>query len=250
LIPLADDNSDRQLAPVVNGFLIGLNVFVFVFLQGLGANQRVTYTWATVPEAIATGHGIARTVSVVDPISGEAAGQIRLSPPPVSVYWTLLTSLFLHGGLLHLAGNMLYLYIFGDNVEDAMGHGAYLVFYLLCGGLASLSHVLTTFVAGANPYLPALGASGAISGVLAAYLRLFPTKRVRVLLFVFVMDVPAIVAIGLWFVFQLVSGIGMLGAGSQAGGVAYGAHVGGFVAGFLLVRVFVPRRPRYRAVGV
>ena len=250
MIPLADDNSDRQLAPVVNGFLIGLNVFVFVFLQGLGANQRVTYTWATVPEAIATGHGIARTVSVVDPISGEAAGQIRLSPPPVSVYWTLLTSLFLHGGLLHLAGNMLYLYIFGDNVEDAMGHGAYLVFYLLCGGLASLSHVLTTFVAGANPYLPALGASGAISGVLAAYLRLFPTKRVRVLLFVFVMDVPAIVAIGLWFVFQLVSGIGMLGAGSQAGGVAYGAHVGGFVAGFLLVRVFVPRRPRYRAVGV
>jgi membrane associated rhomboid family serine protease len=249
LIPLADDNSDRQLTPVVNGFLIGLNVFVFVFLQAFGSNQRVTYTYATVPAAIASGHGISRTVTVVDPISGEAAGQIRLSPPPVSVYWTLLTSLFLHGGLLHLLGNMLYLYIFGDNVEDAMGHGAYFVFYLLCGVLASLSHVVTTFIAGANPYLPALGASGAISGVLAAYLRLFPAKRVRVLLFVFIVDVPAIVAIGLWFVFQLVSGVGMLGAGSQAGGVAYGAHVGGFLAGFLLLRVFVSRRPRYRFAG-
>ena len=144
---------------------------------------------------------------------------------------------------------MLYLYIFGDNVEDAMGHGAYLVFYLLCGVLASLSHVVTTFIAGANAYLPALGASGAISGVLAAYLRLFPAKRVRVLIFVFVVDVPAVVAIGLWFIFQLVSGVGMLGAGSQAGGVAYGAHVGGFLAGFVLLRVFVPRRPRYRLAG-
>jgi membrane associated rhomboid family serine protease len=249
LIPLADDNSDRRLKPVVNGFLIGLNVFVFVFLQGFGANQRVTYTYATVPEAIATGHGISKTVTVVDPISGQAVGQIPLTPPPFSVYWTLLTSLFLHGGLLHLLGNMLYLYIFGDNVEDAMGHGRYLVFYLLCGVLASLSHVVTTFVVGANPYLPALGASGAISGVLAAYLALFPARRVRVLIFVFVMDVPAIVAIGLWFVFQLISGIGMLGSGSQAGGVAYGAHIGGFVAGFLLQRLFVPRRPSYREVG-
>ena len=201
------------------------------------------------PAAIATGHGVDRTVTVTDPLSGDEVGQIPLASPPVSVYWTLLTSLFLHGGLMHLLGNMLYLYVFGDNVEDAMGHGPYLVFYLLCGVLASLSHVATTYVVGANPYLPALGASGAISGVLAAYLALYPTRRVRVLLFVFVMDVPAIFAIGLWFIFQLVSGIGMLGAGSQAGGVAYGAHIGGFAAGFLLLRVFVPRSPRYRAVG-
>ena len=98
----------------------------------------------------------------------------------MSVYWTLLTSLFLHGGLAHLLGNMLYLYIFGDNVENALGHGRYLVFYLICGVLASLSHVVTTVVVGANPYVPSLGASGAISGVLAAYLTLFPAKRVRV----------------------------------------------------------------------
>jgi membrane associated rhomboid family serine protease len=246
LIPLADDNSDRRLSPIVNGLLIGVNVFVFVFLQALGTNERVTYAYATVPAAIASGHGISRTVTVTDPISGDVVGQIPLRQPAGSVYWTLLTSVFLHGGLLHLLGNMLYLYIFGDNVEDAMGHGRYLVFYLLCGVLASLSHVVTTFVAGANPYLPALGASGAISGVLAAYLVLYPTKRVRVLIFVFIMDVPAIVAIGLWLVFQLVTGIGMLGQGSQAGGVAYGAHIGGFAAGFLLFRAFLPGRPRYR----
>jgi membrane associated rhomboid family serine protease len=246
MIPIADDNSDRRLTPIVNTILIGINVFVFVFLQGLGTNERLTYAYATVPAAIATGHGIARTVTVVDPISGDVVGQIPLRPPRVSVYWTLLTSLFLHGGLAHLAGNMLYLYIFGDNVEDALGHGRYLVFYLLCGVLASLSHVATTFVVGANPYLPALGASGAISGVLAAYLALYPARRVRVLVFVFVMDVPALVAIGLWFVFQLVNGVGMLGAGSQAGGVAYGAHIGGFVAGFLLLKAFSGQRPRYR----
>ena len=249
MIPIADDNSDRRLKPVVNGLLIAANVFAFVFLQGFGTNERVTYAYATVPAAIAAGHGISHTVTVVDPISGDVVGQIPLRPPPVSVYWTLLTSLFLHGGLVHLLGNMLYLYIFGDNVEDAMGHGRYLVFYLLCGVLASLSHVITTFVVGANPYLPALGASGAISGVLAAYLGLYPTKRVRVLIFVFIMDVPAIVAIGLWFVFQLVNGVGMLGAGSQAGGVAYGAHIGGFAAGFLLFRAFLPGRPRYRLAG-
>jgi membrane associated rhomboid family serine protease len=246
MIPLADDNSDRQSTPVVNFLLIAANVFAFVLLQGFGTNERVTYAFATVPAAIATGQAVERTVNVVDPLSGDVVGHIRLEPPPVSVYWTLLTSLFLHGGVAHLLGNMLYLYVFGDNVEDAMGHGRYLVFYLLCGVLASLAHVLTTFVAGANPYLPALGASGAISGVLAAYLRLFPAKRVRVLLFVFVMAVPATVAIGLWFVFQLVNGIGMLGARSQAGGVAYGAHIGGFAAGFLLIRSFARRRPRYR----
>jgi len=250
LIPIADDNSDRRLWPVVNSLLIAANVFAFVFVQGFGTNERVTYAYATVPAAIASGHGISRTVTVKDPISGDVVGQIPLRPPAGSVYWTLLTSVFLHGGLLHLLGNMLYLYIFGDNVEDAMGHGRYLVFYLLCGVLASLSHVVTTFAVGANPYLPALGASGAISGVLAAYLFLYPTKRVRVLIFVFIMDVPAIVAIGLWFVFQLVSGIGMLGQGSQAGGVAYGAHVGGFVAGLVLTRVFAPRRLRYRVAGL
>jgi membrane associated rhomboid family serine protease len=246
MIPIADDNSDRRLWPLVNALLIAANIFVFVFLQALGTNEAFTYTFATVPAAIASGHGIARTVAVHDPLTGDLVGRVRLEPPPVSVYWTLVTSLFLHGGLLHLLGNMLYLFIFGDNVEDAMGHARYLLFYLTCGILASLSHVIATVVTGGNAYMPSLGASGAISGVLAAYLALFPAKRVRVLMFIFVMDVPAFVAIGLWFVFQLVNGIGMLGAGSQAGGVAYAAHIGGFAAGFVLVRVFTRRRPRFR----
>lgn len=246
MIPIADDNSDRTLKPVVNGLLIAANIFAFVFLQGLGSNERFTYAFATVPAQIVTGHGIERSVTVVDPLSGETVGSIDLQPPPVSVYWTLLTSMFLHGGLGHLLGNMLYLFIFGDNVEDALGHGRYLAFYVTCGVLASLSHVITTVVTGGNPYLPSLGASGAISGVLAAYLVLFPAKRVRMLVFVFVMDVPAFVAIGLWFVFQLVNGVGMLGSGSQAGGVAYAAHIGGFAAGFLLIRGFARHRPRFR----
>jgi membrane associated rhomboid family serine protease len=242
MIPLGDDNSDRRLRPLVNGLLIAANIFVFVFLQALGGNERFTYAYATVPASIVTGHGIDRTVIIVDPLSGETVGQIDLQPPPVSVYWTLLTSMFLHGGLGHILGNMLYLYIFGDNVEDALGHGRYLFFYLTCGILASLSHVVATVVTGGNPYLPSLGASGAISGVLAAYLLLFPARRVRMLVFLFVVDVPAVVAIGVWFVFQLVNGVGMLGGGSQAGGVAYAAHIGGFAAGFLLIRLFVRRR--------
>jgi membrane associated rhomboid family serine protease len=246
MIPIADDNSDRTLKPVVNGLLIAANIFVFVFFQALGSNERLTYAFATVPASIATGHGIERSVTVVDPLSGETVGRIELQPPPVSVYWTLLTSMFLHGGLGHLLGNMLYLYIFGDNVEDALGHGRYLVFYLTCGILASLSHVVATLVTGGNPYLPSLGASGAISGVLAAYLLLFPAKRVRMLVFVFVVDVPAFVSIGVWFLFQLVNGVGMLGGGSQAGGVAYAAHIGGFAAGFLLIRGFARHRPRFR----
>jgi membrane associated rhomboid family serine protease len=138
---------------------------------------------------------------------------------------------------------MLYLYIFGDNVEDALGHARYLAFYLLTGVLAGLSHVLTTVVARSGTLMPSLGASGAISGVLAGYLILFPRQRVRVLWFYSVVDVPAILAIGIWFLFQLVSGVGMLG-GAQTG-VAYGAHVGGFLAGLILVKFFARGRPAY-----
>ena len=246
MIPLGDDNSDRRLKPVVNGLLIAANLFVFVFFQALGTNERFTYAFATVPASIATGRGVERSVTLVDPLSGEPVGRIDLQPPPVSVYWTLLTSMFLHGGLGHILGNMLYLYVFGDNVEDVLGHARYLFFYLACGALASLSHVVATLVTGGNPYLPSLGASGAISGVLAAYLLLFPRKRVRMLVFLFVVDVPAIAAIGVWFLFQLVNGVGMLGGGSQAGGVAYAAHIGGFAAGFFLLRGFTRHRPRSR----
>jgi membrane associated rhomboid family serine protease len=145
--------------------------------------------------------------------------------------------MFMHGGIGHLLGNMLFLWIFGDNVEDDLGPKRYLGFYILCGLLASLAHVVSTFVFGGNPYIPSLGASGAISGVLGAYVLNHPHRRVRVLVGRMFTEVPAFVAIGIWFAFQLIEGLGMLG-GTQTGGVAYAAHVGGFVAGMALVKIF------------
>ena len=153
---------------------------------------------------------------------------------------TLLTSMFMHGGIAHLLGNMLFLWIFGDNVEDALGHAWYIGFYLLCGVIAGLAHVLSVIaLAGVDSdgaMVPCLGASGAISGVLGGYLLLHPHRRVLVLMFRFLTWVPAWVAIGIWFAFQLIEGLGMLG-GSQ-GGVAYGAHIGGFLAGLALIVPF------------
>jgi len=154
--------------------------------------------------------------------------------------------MFMHGGIAHIAGNMLFLWIFGDNVEHRLGHFRYLIFYLLTGVIASLAHVAITamFATDADSLLiPSLGASGAISGVLGGYLVLYPRRRVTVIMFRFLTDVPAYVAIGIWFAFQLISGLGILGGGSQQGGVAYAAHVGGFVAGLLLVKVFALGRP-------
>jgi len=185
---------------------------------------------------------------VADPETGEKFASPGLQPTPGSVYLTLLTSMFMHAGLAHLFGNMLFLWVFGDNIENSMGHVRYLVFYLVCGVLASLAHIATVVALGQDPLLPSLGASGAISGVLGGYLLLFPKRAVRVLMLRTVVTVPAIVAIGMWFVFQIISGIGMLGG--SAAGVAYGAHIGGFVAGFALVKLFMlglpPAEPRWR----
>ena len=245
MFPIGDDNTGRTVAPVVNWMLLAANIFVFVFFQGLGGNERFTYSFSTVPREILTGRDVDGTVAIRDPVSGEVAATVDLGPTPIPVYLTLITSMFMHGGFAHLFGNMLYLWIFGDNIEDELGHGRYLAFYLTCGILAGLAHVFATAFFGGNPYLPALGASGAISGVLAGYLVLHPRRRVRVLMLRTIQDVPAIVAIGIWFLFQLVSGLGMLGSGSQAGGVAYAAHIGGFVAGLILIKPFAGGgRPR------
>jgi membrane associated rhomboid family serine protease len=239
MFPIGDDNSDRTITPFVNYVLIAVNVLVFVLFQGLGANDRFTYAWSAVPREIATGQDIATPPTVVqDPVSGDRFEQPGLQPTPFSVYLTLLTSMFMHGGLAHLFGNMLFLWIFGDNLEDRMGRARYLIFYLLCGVLASLAHVVTTITFGQNQLVPSLGASGAISGVLGGYILLFPRKQVRVIMFRFLTTVPAYVALGLWFGFQLISGLGMLGSGSQEGGVAYAAHIGGFIAGLVLVKFF------------
>jgi membrane associated rhomboid family serine protease len=240
VFPLYDDNTDRHTTPFVNYAIIALNIFVFVVLQRLGTDTDFTYSFSTVPGEIVSGRDIVTPAREI-----EYAGQEVLIPGLgetwPSVYITLFTSMFMHGGIAHIAGNMLFLWIFGDNIEDRLGHVKYLIFYLLCGLIASLAHVFATAaLAGQaeNMLVPSLGASGAISGVLGGYILLHPTRRVTVILFRFLTQVPAYVAIGLWFLFQLISGLGMLGEGSQTGGVAYAAHIGGFIAGLVLIKFF------------
>ena len=234
--PISDDNTGRLTTPYVTYALIALNVLVFVFLQGVGTNERFTYAFSTVPQEIRTGEDIARDVPVV---LGDERATIPLQPTPGSVYVTLLTSMFMHGSLMHLLGNMLFLWIFGDNVEDDLSHGRYTAFYLATGVAASLSHVVSTFVFGDNPFIPSLGASGAISGVMGGYLVLHPHRRVRVIMLRTLTEVPGYVAVGLWFVFQLISAFGVIGQGAQSGGgVAFMAHIGGFIAGVVLVKLF------------
>ncbi len=243
IMPIGDDNSDRRLVPTVNICLIAINIFVFVVFQKMGENEKFTFTFSTVPREIVTGHDeVTGERRVEIPMTGQEMTVPGLQPTPGSVYFTLLTSMFMHGGLAHIFGNLLFLWIFGDNVEDALGHLRYFLFYIVAGIVASLAHVFTTVLmygAGSEQALvPSLGASGAISGVLGGYMFLFPHRRVTVILFRTLTQVPSYVAIGMWFVFQIVSGIGMFGGEAQTGGVAYMAHIGGFICGMLLVRVF------------
>jgi len=244
-IPIGDDNRDRQTIPIVNYLFILINILVFIFLQNWGRDLAFTYGYSTVPAEILTGHDmVSHSRVVIDEITGEHVQIPGLEPTPINVYLTLITSMFMHGGLVHIAGNMLFLYIFGDNLEDAMGHGRYFFFYLLCGIIAGLSHVFATYFFGQSPYVPSLGASGAISGVMGGYIVLFPRKRVYIwLFFFFTIAVPAFIAVGLWFIFQIVNSLGILGAEKAAGGIAYAAHIGGFIAGLFLVKMFAGRRP-------
>src|SRR5688572_5949043 len=141
LIPIGDDNSDQHLTPFVNYALLIINIVVFVFLQGLGNDIHFTFAYSTIPAEILSGTDIVTNAQIVrDPITGQSVEMPGLQPTPGSVYFTLITSMFMHGGIAHIAGNMMYLWIFGDNLENAMGHGRYLAFYLLCGIVASLSH--------------------------------------------------------------------------------------------------------------
>src|ERR1041385_8986634 len=248
LFPIADDNQDRGSTPIVNYMLIAINVLVLVFLQSLGSNDRFTYAFSTVPAEIVTGRDIvARDRVLIQPVTGQQVEIPGLQPTPIPVWLTLITSMFMHGGIAHIFGNMLFLFIFGDNIEDRLGHIRYLIYYLVCGIIAGLSHVFATAALASEVsslLVPSLGASGAISGVLGGYILLYPTNRVVVLLGWFATPMPAFLAIGLWFVFQLISGLGVLGSGSQAGGVAYAAHIGGFIAGLILIKIFaIGRRP-------
>jgi membrane associated rhomboid family serine protease len=254
MIPIGDDNRDRTSTPWITWLIIAANVIVFVLFQGFGSNERFTYAYSTVPQEILSGRDIVTPDrAAVDRDTGERFVIPGLQRTPVPVYLTIIISMFMHAGWAHILGNMLFLFVFGDNVEDRLGKFRFLLFYLFCGIVASLSQVMLSAATGRDLLVPSLGASGAISGVLGAYLLLFPRKRVRVLFFFGIISVPALVAVGLWFVFQLVSGLGYLGGGT-GGGVAYAAHVGGFVAGLATVKLWAigrqaappPRREYYR----
>jgi membrane associated rhomboid family serine protease len=251
-LPIGDDNRDRRTTPYINYLLIAINILVFVFWQEMGNNLDVMFAYATVPGEILSGKDIVTDPTLLeDPLTGQQVLMPGLAVTNIPVYLTLFTSMFMHGGWAHLGGNMLFLWIFGDNLEDEMGHGKYLVFYLLCGLIAGLAHVLSTVVLGQNALTPSLGASGAISGVLGGYMLRHPTRAVHVWMLFTIISVPAFIAVGLWFVFQVVNGLGALGGEEAAGGVAYAAHIGGFIAGLILVKFFakrvVPeRRSQYR----
>ena len=234
-MPLSDDNSDRHSAPVVNYIFIAINILVFFVLQGMGNNLEFTYAFSTVPAEILPGNDIVTAARQVTH-EGQVYEIPGLQPTPIHPYFTMITSMFMHGGLAHLFGNMLFLWIFGDNIENRLGHMRYLAFYLICGIIASLSHVMLTSMMAMDTYTPSLGASGAISGVMGAYLILFPKRKVNVLLLRFIVAVPAFVTLGLWIILQVVSGMGTLGG--QGDGVAYAAHVGGFLGGMLLIKFF------------
>jgi len=202
MIPIGDDDSSRRTLPVVTYALVALNIlFFFVELSG---GDAFVGTWALVPS--------------------------RFLANPLGGVLTLFTSMFMHAGWVHLGSNMLYLWIFGDNVEDRFGHFKFTIFYLLCGLAATFAQLV--FSVGSN--VPNLGASGAIAGVLGAYILLFPRGKIRVLQGQQVIQVPALIVIGMWIALQFFSGIGSIADTAQTGGVAYMAHVGGFVAGFAL----------------
>ncbi len=225
MLPLSDSPRTRR-TPWVNLSLILINVCLFLYELGLGDGlESFVETWGVIP---------ARISAAMSGTAGADTGALV----------TLVTAMFLHGGLLHLGGNMLFLWIFGDNVEDRLGHVRYLLFYLISGVAANLAQVL---VSPGSP-VPAIGASGAIAGVLGAYFVTYPGATVSVVLPLFflftVVDVPALIVIGLWFVTQFFSGITALADMSdQAGGVAWWAHVGGFLFGILMMAV-MPKEPR------
>jgi membrane associated rhomboid family serine protease len=237
VFPIGDDNSDRRVFPAVTIALLVANVFVFVVLQGMGQNENFTMAYVQVPAEIISGRDIVTEPSIRDV---NVQGQVieipvpGLQPTPIPVWFTLLTAIFMHGSIMHLAGNMWFLWIFGDNIEDDMGHVKYLIFYLATGIIASLAFVALNST-GEAALTPCLGASGAISGILGAYLVLHPQRRVSVILLRMMIDVPGYVAVGIWFLFQLVSGFFDANAGG-GGGVAYSAHVAGFVAGMILAK--------------
>ncbi len=217
MFPIGDENTGGGRAPIVTWALIALNMVAFLLEVNRpeAALQTFIQSWGVVPR--------------------EYAAAQDLAPQIAAPFWTtLFTSMFLHGGWMHLGGNMLYLWIFGDNIERVSGPVRFLIFYLACGLAASAAHILFNLQSG----IPAVGASGAISGVLGGYLLLFPKNRVRVLTRGGIAHVPALLVLGFWIVLQFINGIGSVARTDETAGVAYMAHIGGFVAGLALVKLF------------
>lgn len=240
MIPIRDSERSRSI-PYVNVAIIVANLAVFLYevslsQQTIGARatglDRFIYHWANIPACTFDALGWDRN------LVGNGANVCHGQPHPA---WTIFSAMFMHGSWIHVLGNMLFLWIFGDNVEDAMGHALYGIFYLLVGTAGSLAHG----VIDPDALTPALGASGAIAGVMGAYIVLYPRATVSTL-FIFVpVPLPAFLLIGFWFVSQLFSGVSSLGVDTvgASGGVAYFAHIGGFAAGALLVNAFAWHRP-------
>ena len=231
MIPLKDDVAARTF-PFVNIALIALNAVAFAMELGMGEGIVRFMDRAAVVPVLYTG---------TDRALGPLDAVVTSFDPDLGR--RVLVSMFLHGGWAHILGNMLYLWIFGDNVEDRLGHFKYLVFYLLCGWTASYAHIWSQPVSS----IPSIGASGAIAGVLGAYITLYPRARVVTLLplglFTQLVRLPAALFLGLWFVQQFLLGaFDLVAPGGEGGGIAWWAHIGGFAAGFVLVRLF--RKPR------
>ena len=248
MIPLSDPDLHRRSSPYVTIALIAINVAVFLYELSLNSVQTEVffYRWGLIPAELTSGDEFTRL------FAGRAVLDIT---SPLPAWGTVFTAMFIHGGFMHIAGNMLFLWVFGDNIEDRMGHVQFLIFYLACGVAATWTQV--AFNMGGE--VPNIGASGAIAGVLGAYLLLYPQSRINTLVmfvFITVVRLPALYLLGFWFLLQLFSGAGSLGPGAYAsGGVAYWAHVGGFVAGLLAIALYMRlrgepiRRPHWRYPG-
>lgn len=224
MIPFKDDNP-TQTFPIVTISLIAINCLIFIWqITSPMGIEKIAYYFGAIP------HNLLSSNVIIQPIH------------PIM---TVFTSMFLHGGFLHLAGNMLYLWIFGNNIEDSLGHLRFIVFYLLSGIVAVYSHSITD----PDSFIPMIGASGAVSGILGAYLLLFPKAKVYTFFFFGffwqIVRLPAIVVIGFWAIIQIVSGMLSYGIGQQ-GGVAWFAHLGGFIMGLLTIKLWLPKRFYYR----
>jgi membrane associated rhomboid family serine protease len=212
MLPIGDDNSQRRLFPIITYLLVAANVIIFLVELSMG--DEFIIHWSFVPT--------------------------RFLANPIGEFITIFSAMFLHSGWVHILGNMLYLLIFGDNVEDRLGHFKFLIFYLLCGTVATFAQLAVD----PTSSIPNLGASGAIAGILGAYIIMFPQGRVRVILLTSLVQMPALVVIGFWILLQFFSEFGAITTSAAGGGVAYMAHIGGFLAGILLTLLMGGTRSR------